>query len=67
HWPAIGASFLTTVEMAALTILIGIPLGLLLAVLRLYGIRPLNWLIIFYIDFFRSIPQLVIIVLVFFA
>ncbi|MGL4286019.1 MAG: amino acid ABC transporter permease [Phreatobacter sp.] len=67
HWPAIGASFLITVEMAALTILIGIPLGLFLAVLRLYGIRPLNWLIIFYIDFFRSIPQLVIIVLVFFA
>jgi L-cystine transport system permease protein len=67
HWAAIGASFLVTVQMAALTILIGIPLGLFLAILRLYNIRPLNWLIIFYIDFFRSIPQLVIIVLVFFA
>jgi polar amino acid transport system permease protein len=53
--------------MSILTILIGIPLGLALAILRLYGIRPLNWLIIFYIDFFRAIPQLVLIVLAFFA
>ena len=36
-------------------------------IVRLYGIRPLNALIIFYIDFFRSIPQLVLIVLAYFA
>ena len=63
YWPDILRGFLITVEMSILTIVIGIPLGLALAVLRLYGIRPLNWLIIFYIDFFRSIPQLVLIVL----
>lgn len=66
-WPDILRGFLITVEMSILTILIGIPLGLALAILRLYGIRPLNWLIIFYIDFFRSIPQLVLIVLAYFA
>ena len=66
-WPDILRGFLITVEMSILTILIGIPLGLALAVIRLYGIRPLNWLIIFYIDFFRSIPQLVLIVLAYFA
>ncbi|MBN9452134.1 MAG: amino acid ABC transporter permease [Bosea sp.] len=66
-WPDILRGFLITVQMSILTILIGIPLGLGLAVLRLYGIRPLNWLIIFYIDFFRSIPQLVLIVLAYFA
>lgn len=66
-WPDILRGFLITVEMSILTVLIGIPLGLALAVLRLYGIRPLNWLIIFYIDFFRSIPQLVLIVLAYFA
>lgn len=66
-WPDILRGFLITVQMSILTILIGIPLGLALAVLRLYGIRPLNWLIIFYIDFFRSIPQLVLIVLAYFA
>jgi polar amino acid transport system permease protein len=66
-WPDILRGFLITVEMSILTVLIGIPLGLALAILRLYGIRPLNWLIIFYIDFFRSIPQLVLIVLAYFA
>ena len=66
-WPDILRGFLITVQMSILTILIGIPLGLGLAILRLYGIRPLNWLIIFYIDFFRSIPQLVLIVLAYFA
>jgi cystine transport system permease protein len=66
-WPDILRGFLITVQMSILTILIGIPLGLGLAVIRLYGIRPLNWLIIFYIDFFRSIPQLVLIVLAYFA
>jgi polar amino acid transport system permease protein len=67
YWPDILRGFLITVQMSILTILIGIPLGLALAILRLYGIRPLNWLIIFYIDFFRAIPQLVLIVLAFFA
>jgi polar amino acid transport system permease protein len=66
-WPDILRGFLITVQMSILTILIGIPLGLALAILRLYRIRPLNWLIIFYIDFFRSIPQLVLIVLAYFA
>ncbi|MCR4523995.1 MULTISPECIES: amino acid ABC transporter permease [Bosea] len=67
YWPDILRGFLITVQMSVLTILIGIPLGLALAILRLYGIRPLNWLIIFYIDFFRAIPQLVLIVLAYFA
>lgn len=66
-WPDILRGFLVTVQMSILTVLIGIPLGLGLAILRLYGVRPLNWLIIFYIDFFRSIPQLVLIVLAYFA
>jgi polar amino acid transport system permease protein len=67
YWPDILRGFLVTVEMSVLTVVIGIPLGLLIAIIRLYGIKPLNALIIFYIDFFRSIPQLVLIVLAYFA
>ncbi len=67
YWPDILKGFLVTIEMSVLTVVIGIPLGLVIAVLRLYGIKPLNALIIFYIDFFRSIPQLVLIVLAYFA
>lgn len=67
YWPDILRGFLVTIEMSILTVLIGVPLGLLIAILRLYGFGPLNALIILYIDFFRSIPQLVLIVLAYFA
>ncbi len=67
YWPEILWGFLITVEMSILTIVIGIPLGLFIAILRIYGVKPLNAAIILYIDFFRSIPQLVLIVLAYFA
>ena len=67
YWPEILWGFLVTVEMSILTVAIGIPLGLAIAIVRLYRIVPLNALIVLYIDFFRSIPQLVLIVLTYFA
>ena len=67
YWPDILRGFLVTVKMSVLTIIIGIPLGLFLAVVRLLGWRPLNALIILYIDLFRAIPQLVLIILAYFA
>lgn len=67
YWPEILWGFLITVEMSILTIVIGIPLGFFIAILRIYGVKPLNAAIILYIDFFRSIPQLVLIVLAYFA
>ncbi|MGO4737892.1 amino acid ABC transporter permease [Bosea sp. 2KB_26] len=67
YWPDILRGFLITIEMSILTVLIGVPLGLAIAILRLYGFKPLNALIILYIDFFRSIPQLVLIMLAYFA
>ena len=67
YWPDILRGFGLTVAMSVLTVVIGIPLGLGIANLRLYRFRLLNLLIILYIDFFRSIPQLVLIVLVYFA
>ena len=67
YWPDIWAGFLVTLEMSVLTVLLGIPLGLFLAILRLYRFRPLNLLIILFVDFFRAIPQLVLVILFFFA
>jgi len=67
YWPDILRGFSLTVVMSVLTVLIGIPLGLAIAIVRLYRIRSLNALIILYIDFFRSIPQIVLIILVYFA
>jgi polar amino acid transport system permease protein len=67
YWPDILRGFLITIEMSILTVVIGIPLGLIIAIIRLYRFKPLNALIVLYVDFFRSIPQLVLIVLAYFA
>lgn len=65
--PAIIAGLGITILLAALIIASGLVLGLALAVLRAFGVRPLNWAIIFVVDLFRSLPPLVIIVLIYFG
>ncbi|XOT96477.1 amino acid ABC transporter permease [Alcaligenes pakistanensis] len=67
HLPEIMQGFWVTLQMAVMTVVLGTVLGLGLAVLRCYGWRPVNLLMTLYVDVFRAIPQLVIIVLVFFA
>lgn len=67
HLPAILKGFWVTLEMAVLTVICGTILGLALAVIRSYGMRPVNLLMVLFVDIFRAIPQLVIIVLAFFA
>ncbi|MDB5412796.1 MAG: Amino acid transporter rane protein 1, family [Rubritepida sp.] len=56
-----------TILLAGCIIVTGVVVGLVLAVIRAMGIRPLNWLIIFVVDLFRALPPLVIIVLLFFG
>ncbi|MGG5889392.1 amino acid ABC transporter permease [Falsiroseomonas sp. HC035] len=56
-----------TILLALLVIVAGLLLGLALAVVRAFGIRPLNWAIIFVVDLFRALPPLVIIVLIYFG
>src|SRR5512147_2456159 len=67
YLPKIIEGFGLTVVLALCIIAAGLALGLLLAVVRAFGIRPLNWLIIFTVDLFRALPPLVIIVLLFFG
>ncbi|PZW45906.1 amino acid ABC transporter membrane protein 1 (PAAT family) [Humitalea rosea] len=67
YWPVIVQGFFVTVELAVLIVIVGLALGLVLAVIRAFGIRPLNWLIIFIVDVFRALPPLVIIVLLYFG
>lgn len=73
--PAIAASvtpflfrgFLVTLELAAWTIAIGLTLGLALACLRAYQFRLLNLVIIAFVDIFRSLPALTILICVYFV
>src|SRR5690242_7476235 len=67
YYPAILAGFGVTCLVAILVVIVGIGLGLLLAVVRALGHRTINALIVGWIDFFRTMPQLVVIVIVYFA
>ncbi len=67
YWPDIVAGLGTTIELAALIVVSGLAAGLALAVLRSFGIRVVNWAIVFVVDLFRALPPLVIIVLIYFG
>ncbi len=67
YLPDILYGTLVTIELAALVIVSGLVAGLMLALIRSLAIRPLNWLIVFVVDLFRSLPPLVIIVLIYFG
>jgi polar amino acid transport system permease protein len=57
----------TTVLLGAVSIVAGMLSGLVVALLRLYGATPLRAVARVYIDVFRSIPLLVLLVLVYYA
>ncbi|MDI3308211.1 MAG: ABC transporter permease subunit, partial [Acetobacteraceae bacterium] len=66
YLPKIIEGFWLTVLLALCIVVTGLIAGLLLAVLRSFGVRPLNWLIIFAVDLFRALPPLVLITLLYF-
>ncbi len=67
YLPAIAEGFLLTVVIAVCIVISGIMLGLTLAIIRSSGIRIVNYLIAVYVDVFRAIPPLVIILLFYFG
>ena len=67
YLPDILSGMVVTIELAVLIVISGLAAGLSLALIRSLAIRPLNWLIIFIVDLFRSLPPLVIIVLMYFG
>jgi cystine transport system permease protein len=65
--PALSWGLLLTLALAVTTIIIGIPLGLLLAVLRATQIRLLSIPIIIFADVFRALPPLVVLIFMYFG
>lgn len=65
--PKIVEGLWLTIALAALVVVSGLALGLVLAVARSAGARVLNWAIIFTVDVFRALPPLVLIVLIYFG
>ena len=67
YLPAILKGMVVTIEIAVLVVIAGILLGLALAVVRAFRLRAINVLIIVFVDTFRALPPLVLILLVYFG
>jgi polar amino acid transport system permease protein len=67
YWPDILDGVGVTIELALLIVASGLAAGLALALLRSFGLRLVNLLIVFVVDVFRALPPLVIIVLIYFG
>ena len=67
YLPAIGRGFVVTCELAVLVVICGISLGLILALIRSYQIKIINYSIICLVDILRSLPPLVLIILFYFG
>jgi polar amino acid transport system permease protein len=65
--PAIVEGFVLTIELAIVVIVTGLLTGLALAVARSVQFRPATWAIVLFVDLFRALPPLVVIVLLYFA
>jgi len=57
----------TTILLGAVSIVLGLVLGLVLVMLRLYGQRAVRLLAAAYINLFRALPLLVLLVLIYYA
>lgn len=67
YLPSILKGVVTTIEIALAVVITGLVLGLMLAVVRSFQIKPLNALIVILVDMFRALPPLVIVLLVYFG
>jgi len=67
YLPALLGGFRVTLALAAAVVTLGILLGLALAMARAFRIRALNWLIVAFVDVFRTLPQLVVMVFLYFG
>ena len=67
YLPAIGKGMVTTIWLALAVIVTGVLLGLVLALLRSYRNKIVNFFIIMFADIMRALPPLVLIILLFFA
>jgi polar amino acid transport system permease protein len=66
-WPLLLSGLRVTFLLGLASIVLGMTGGLAIALLRLYGPKPLRRLAVAYIDVFRAIPLLVLLVVIYYA
>jgi polar amino acid transport system permease protein len=67
YGPVVFAGLWVTIQVAGLTVFVGVVLGFGLALLRCLRWQVLDIVIACWVDLFRSLPQLVVIIVVYFA
>jgi polar amino acid transport system permease protein len=67
YLPAILKGVVVTIEIAAAVVVAGILLGLLLAIVRAFRVLAVNVFIVVFVDMFRALPPLVLVLLVYFG
>jgi polar amino acid transport system permease protein len=65
--PLIGKGMLITIQIALAVVITGFALGFALAIVRARGIKPVNALIIIFVDMLRALPPLVPVLLIYFG
>ncbi|WP_274627033.1 amino acid ABC transporter permease [Arvimicrobium flavum] len=66
-FPALMRGLFNTLLLGLMSIGIGVPAGLLVSLVRLYAPKPIRLLAIVYIDIFRAMPILVVLILIYYA
>ena len=67
YFPAMVIGFWTTIGLGLLVVVSGLSCGMILAFLRAHRVKPVSALIIVFVDIFRAIPPLVLMVFFYFA
>jgi polar amino acid transport system permease protein len=67
YFPKMVEGFFLTIELALAVVVAGIASGLILAIVRSFRVKPINFLIIAVVDVLRALPPLVIIIMFYFA
>jgi polar amino acid transport system permease protein len=60
--PTLGGALVNTVRYTLASFAVGLSLGTLLALMKLSSVRPYRWFATVYIEFFRGIPALLVVV-----
>jgi polar amino acid transport system permease protein len=66
-YPLLLQGLWMTIKLCLVVVPLGVIGGLIVAVTYSFHVRWLNWLLIIYVDFFRSFPPLVLLILVFYG
>ena len=67
YFPLLARGAWLTVRITLMTAVLAVLLGLSVALARLYGPAPLRWLAVAYVEFFRGVPVLLLLFLLYYG